>query len=92
MSLDYKINLDRIDLAKDLGINMLAISDSLHKIQILLSDINKRLEETGVSPTIAEDKKTVVNAIRIKSDDATKLIFRIVNEDGSVTEKTVSAS
>jgi len=89
MSLDYKINLDRIDLAKELEINMLAISDSLHKVQVLLSDINKRLEETGVSPTIAEDKKTVVNAIRISGSN---LIFRIVNEDGSVTEKTVSAS
>ena len=92
MSLDYKINLDRIDLAKELEINMLAISDSLHKVQVLLSDINKRLEETGVSPTIAEDKKTIVNAIRIKSSDSTKLIFRITNEDGTITEKTVTAS
>ena len=92
MSLDYKIDLDRIDLSTELEINMLAISDSLQKVQVLLNDINKRLKEVGVSPTVAEDKETVVNAIRIKSDDATKLIFRIVNEDGTITEKTVTAS
>jgi hypothetical protein len=92
MSLDYKINLDRIDLSKDMDVNMHAISDSLHKIQVLLNDINKRLIETGVSPAVAEDKKTIVNAIRIKSSDSTKLIFRITNEDGTITEKTVTAS
>jgi len=92
MSLDYKIDLDRIDLSKEMEVNMLAISDSLHKVQVLLNDINKRLRETGVTPTVAENKKTIVNAIRIKADDSTKLIFRIVNEDGSVTEKTVAVS
>jgi hypothetical protein len=92
MSLDYKIELDRVDLSKEMEINMLAISDSLHKIQVLLKDIDKRLKETGISPTLAEDKETVVNAIRIKSDDSSKLIFRVINEDGSIIEKTVTAS
>ena len=44
MSLDYNIDLDRTDVSDDFQVRMLAITESLEKIQLLLKDIDDRLK------------------------------------------------
>tara|TARA_Y100000034_G_scaffold97250_1_gene118728 strand:+ start:342 stop:635 length:294 start_codon:yes stop_codon:yes gene_type:complete len=97
MSIDYDINLDRTDVSDDIEVRMLAVSESLEKIQVLLKDINNRLKHMGVSHTfenVNEDIKRAVNSIRVEdpNDPSSDLVFRIVNEDDTVTEKTVATS